>query len=194
MDIVIWVISLTLAITVHEYAHAYVSYRLGDPTPKKEGRLTLNPIKHIDLIGLICLVFLGFGWAAPVRVDPRYYKDERKGVIQVALAGPLANFILVIVGVILAFILRIIGVNVILLNRFLAMLITINLLLGIFNLIPLAPLDGSKIVMGLIPQSRFIVEKLGFIILLVLLLTGKISDLLILIYGPILEFIIGIIN
>src|SRR5690349_19933232 len=86
-----WVI---LSLMFHEYCHAWASNRLGDPTPKQEGRLSLNPLVHIDLIGLLAIVFLRFGWAKPVQINPRYYKDPMKGMLQVAFAGPAGNFIL----------------------------------------------------------------------------------------------------
>lgn len=194
MELIIWIITLTLAISVHEYAHGYVSYRLGDPTPKAEGRLTLNPIKHMDPIGLLFLLVLGFGWAAPVRVDPRYYKDERKGLMLVGLAGPLSNFVLVISSVILAYIFGLLGIRGTVLNDFLETLISINLMLGIFNLIPLPPLDGSKIVMGLLPKSVHIDERIGFVILILLLFTGKITVILTMTYTPIFELIMNFIN
>ena len=84
---------MLIAITVHEFAHGWVSYKLGDPTPKYEGRLSLNPLRHLDLIGTLCLLFFHMGWAKPVRINTAYYRNKRQGIIWVSLAGPFANFL-----------------------------------------------------------------------------------------------------
>ena len=90
--------SVLIALTVHEYAHGYTAYRLGDPTAKNMGRLTLNPLKHLNLFGTLCMLFVGFGWANPVPINARYFKKPRKGMAIVALAGPLSNMLLAIVS------------------------------------------------------------------------------------------------
>ena len=98
----IWLaLSVLVALVLHELAHAFVSYKLGDPTPKSDGRLTLNPLKHLDLVGTICLVLFQFGWAKPVQINSRYYKNEKQGVLFVSLAGPVCNFIQAIIGSVL---------------------------------------------------------------------------------------------
>lgn len=139
---------LVLGITVHEYSHARMSDKLGDPTPENQGRVTLNPLHHLDPVGTICLIFAGFGWGKPVNIDPTYYRNPAKDSMKVALAGPVSNFIL-------AFILFFIEALLTLLvpeSTFINMVILvthlgarINLSLGVFNLLPLPPLDGSKI-------------------------------------------------
>ena len=86
--------AILISVTLHEMAHGYVSYKLGDPTPKLDGRLSLNPLRHLDFFGTLALLFAGFGWARPVRVDPSYYKDPKSGMVWTAFAGPLANFLL----------------------------------------------------------------------------------------------------
>ena len=101
-EILIGVPVTLIALTVHEYAHGYVSSKLGDPTPRYEGRLTLNPMAHLDLVGTILMVLTGFGWAKPVPINPMYYKDRVKGMSLVALAGPLSNFLLAVIGAFLA--------------------------------------------------------------------------------------------
>jgi Zn-dependent protease len=166
------------AITVHEVCHGYVAYLLGDPTAKNQGRLTLNPIKHIDPVGLLVLFLTRmFGWAKPVPVDYRYFKNPRRDMIWVSLAGPASNLM---VAVISAVLLRLFG-NL-LENTYFdpllkmgAYLVLINIGLAVFNLIPIHPLDGSHILQGLLPLKMAYryskLEPYGFIILLVLIVT-----------------------
>lgn len=150
-----------IAVVLHELGHAFVSYKLGDPTPKSEGRLTLNPLKHLDMVGIICLIFFGFGWAKPVSIDSSYYKNKKLGITLVGLAGPLVNFILAIlsftfIGVIYIVEIKL-GSNVFLsiLNTFFIYLAIINIGLGVFNLIPIPPLDGSKVIGGILPDKAY---------------------------------------
>ncbi len=165
-----------IAIVFHETSHGLMSYLLGDPTPKEQGRLTLNPSKHLDLFGTLCLVFLGFGWAKPVRVDPRYYKNHKWGMAFVALAGPLANFIIAMFGGLMYAILlkfsSFTGISE-MLAEFSMYLVMINVGLGIFNLIPIPPLDGSKIIGAFLPESAYYqymkYQKYGMIFVLGLL-------------------------
>ena len=138
-----------IAIMLHEIAHGLVSYWLGDPTPKRQGRLSLNPLKHLDPVGTICLILFHVGWAKPVVVNPDYYKKRKLGMALVALAGPLTNFIVAIVSmIIIGFILKFANSSLAIfdiINTFLLILAIINIGLGVFNLIPIPPLDGSKI-------------------------------------------------
>ena len=158
-----------IAVVLHEYSHGLVSYWLGDPTPKEMGRLTVNPSKHLDLIGVVCLIFLGFGWAKPVMVNPTYYKKPKIGMTLVALAGPLINFILMILSfVFMGLCLKIMiwqnGFDNVLLDilfNFFYYLGWINLGLCLFNLIPLPPLDGSKIIGVVLPEKAY-VEYMGY--------------------------------
>lgn len=147
-----------IAIMCHELTHGLFSYMQGDPTPKEQGRLSLNPAKHLDLFGTLCLIFLGFGWAKPVQVDPRYYKNPKWGMALVALGGPLANFVIAFLsGLILTlieFYVPYSDFSMILYNFFLYLII-INVGLGLFNLIPIPPLDGSKIIGAILPENSY---------------------------------------
>lgn len=169
-----------LAISLHEMAHGYMSYFLGDPTPKEEGRLSLNPIKHFDLVGFVCLVLFRLGFAKPVRVNPYYYKKPKLGMALVALAGPLMNFIIAIISFfIFALLLQFSNITIItVISNFLLYLGILNIGLGLFNLIPIPPLDGSKILGAILPDESYhkymSYEKYGFFILLGLLLLSDI--------------------
>ncbi|HLS88546.1 MAG TPA: site-2 protease family protein [Sphingobacteriaceae bacterium] len=178
---------LLLALVLHEYAHARTADALGDPTPRNMGRLTLNPIPHIDPIGLLMLFIFRFGWAKPVPVNPYYFKDARRGMLLVAAAGPATN-------IVLAFIIRLamgllpwqwmIGGY---LPQALQYAYLINLYLAVFNLLPVPPLDGSRILAGLVPAetAEFIdsLETYGWLILVILLWTGITSRLLLPVVG-----------
>ncbi len=154
---------LIVGFTVHEFSHAFTAHMQGDNTARRMGRLTFNPVKHIDLLGFLLLLVVGFGWAKPVQVDPYNLRGGRLGMSLVAFAGPLSNFVLAfILGLVFRFDLLpvvfqargISGAEEILgFAAFLA--IFFNLILGIFNLIPLPPLDGSKVLGGLLPRSLY---------------------------------------
>ncbi len=181
-----------LGITCHEVAHGYVSYLLGDPTAKLAGRLTLNPLKHLDPMGTLVLVLTQMiGWAKPVPINPAYYKDYRRGILYVSLAGPVANFCVMLFFAALLKILVIVAQNpgAEALEYILRPMINIavagifiNAILGTFNLLPIPPLDGSKILATLLPghlAARFMqLERYGFIILLLLAFTGGLSMIL----------------
>ncbi|HIJ36159.1 MAG TPA: site-2 protease family protein [Deltaproteobacteria bacterium] len=152
-DITQWIVRipvLLFAITIHEYAHGWVAYRLGDPTAKQMGRLSFNPITHIDPLGAICLFLLNFGWAKPVPVDMRYFRNIRRDSILVSLAGPAANFC---VALIAGMLIRYLYFSSQLYQMTLVYLLIMNLGLGLFNLIPLPPLDGSHILENLLPPA-----------------------------------------
>ncbi|MBI2439863.1 MAG: site-2 protease family protein [Lentisphaerae bacterium] len=156
--LIIQLLALFLAIVPHEVAHGYVAWKLGDPTARQANRLTLNPLAHIDLFGSIILpamLFLMhspvlFGWAKPVPFNPRYFRDPRRGIMLVGAAGPLANFALAIFS---ALLIRLIGAAGGILTTFLAYLCITNVILGVFNLIPIPPLDGSRVAMGFLPDD-----------------------------------------
>lgn len=158
--------ALLVSASFHEFAHGFVAYRLGDPTAKAEGRLTLNPIKHIDPIGTILVPFVlslsgfgFFGWAKPVPVNPYNFKDPKSGMAWVAVAGPLTNFMLVLSTLFFLVLVKKIadwGVPPIIIKPlfyFLFYMVIINVVLGVFNLIPIPPLDGGRIAVGLLPND-----------------------------------------
>ena len=177
---------LILALTIHEYAHARVSDRLGDPTPAAQGRLTLNPLAHMDLAGTVFLIFAGFGWGKPVQIDERYYRNPARDTMLVALAGPVSNFIQAIVwffvyGALATFAPIETSYALTTITAMVLYAGFINLSLGVFNLLPLPPLDGSKIlryfVHGKGRDVLYTLERYSTLILLALFmtnLTGKI--------------------
>lgn len=180
---------LLIAITFHELAHGYFAYRLGDPTAKNSGRLSLNPLAHIDIVGFLLLFIVGFGWAKPVPINPMYFKKRKSGTIIVSLAGPISNFaIAIILALIIGLMVKLQVIrNGLLLNM---ILITIwyNIILGIFNLLPFPPLDGSKILASLLPikfeMLFYRYEKYLYAILILLIVTNSINKIL----GPLVQF------
>lgn len=186
-----------IAITFHEFAHGYVAYKLGDNTAKNEGRLSLNPLDHLDPIGTLMLLVAGFGWGKPVHVNPRNYTRKmsmEKGEALVSLAGPLMNFILAIIFtfiyyaiykfvemsvISMSFISSTVGKTII---NLIIYTISINIGLGVFNLIPLPPLDGSKIIMPFLPYNakRFFVnnEQIFYIVFILIWVTGMANTII----------------
>ncbi len=149
-------LGVMVAMTVHEWAHAFAAYKLGDPTAKNLGRMSLDPLKHMDPIGTICLVLFGFGWARPVMVNPRNLKNYRRDDAIISLAGPIMNLLTAFLFLGIYFlVLFTFGItNEIVLN-ILNYIISINLGLGIFNLIPIPPLDGSKVLFAVLPDRAY---------------------------------------
>ncbi|WP_031430061.1 site-2 protease family protein [Methylomicrobium agile] len=190
--IVVWILPVIFAITVHEVAHGWVARKCGDNTAYMQGRLTLNPMKHIDwfgtviLPGLLLLTGTGFifGWAKPVPVDARNFKNPRKDMAWVALAGPVSNLLMAVGWALLARLGVLIGTESISLPLIYTGIagISINLVLALINLLPIPPLDGSRVVTGILPNywawqyNRL--ERYGFIILLVLLYTRVLNLIL----------------
>lgn len=172
--------ALLIAITFHEYWHGRMADNLGDPTPRYQGRLSLNPLVHLDPIGTIMLFFVGFGWAKPVNVNPNNFRGDKKiAMLKVAAAGPGANFFLAFVTMLLQGVLFITIRNqpfFMAANQFANSLVTYNIFLGVFNLIPIPPLDGSKILAGVLPyryQYYYrLLEQYGFLLLMLLIITG----------------------
>lgn len=144
--ILIWLSSLIVAVTVHEAAHAYVADKLGDPTPRLMGRVTLNPLAHLDPVGTVALLLVGFGWGKPVLFDPFNLQNVKRDTMLISLAGPASNIIIVLLLILLAkFSLIPLAIGIIVIH--------LNLILAFFNLIPIHPLDGFKIVGGLLPKE-----------------------------------------
>ncbi len=181
---------ILLALSFHEYAHAYVANMYGDDTAKQRGRLTLNPLAHLDPIGTIMIFLVHFGWAKPVPVNPYRLRNPKKDMVWISAAGPLANMILALIsGILLRLIFAIGGTpgyhSIIgLLGFMMVMSLQINLALAIFNLFPIAPLDGSKILSGLLPAKHegiiHFLERNGPYILIGLIIFGRVTDVQIL--------------
>ena len=181
--------AIIIAISFHEFAHAFAAVKLGDDTPIHQGRYTLNPLKHIDPMGLILLLFAGFGWGKPVQVNPLRFKNSSKGMAIVSLAGPVTNFILAFITLIVTFLLETFGVwNLLdanlagIMRDMIAYLAIYNISLGIFNLIPLPPLDGSKILMHFLPYKArqiFQEKEQFFHIIFILLWISRLSVLIV---------------
>ncbi|MFP4428549.1 MAG: site-2 protease family protein [Desulfovermiculus sp.] len=191
-QLAILAVPVLMAITFHEVAHGYVAYLLGDPTAKSAGRLTLNPLKHLDPIGTLALFLVKVGWAKPVPINPRYFHNPRQGLIWVSLAGPVTNFILAVVFA-LAFHALVAIYGSMPQGRSMGAIeplaymcqagVLVNLGLGLFNLLPIPPLDGSNILAGLLPphlaQTYMQSSKYGFIILIVLFLSGAVHKVIV---------------
>lgn len=142
--------AILLALTVHEYAHARVSAALGDPTARLRGRLTLNPLSHLDPMGFVCLLLAGFGWAKPVPINPLFFSNPRKGMMWSSCAGPVANFLAAIACSVA---IRLLQPGQGILSQLLALGLFYNVTLAIFNLLPFPPLDGSHVLKGLLPSK-----------------------------------------
>lgn len=184
-------IPLLMSITVHEWAHGFTAHKFGDPTPQQQGRLSLNPFRHIDPVGTLMLFIVGIGWAKPVEINPYYFKNRFQFSV-VAFAGPLSNFIMAVFFSLVVYMTAIllqsgfiklettlaISFTVIFI-KLLDKIVLINLMLGIFNLLPIPPLDGSNILRNLLPENLseayFKIAPYGYFILMLLLFTGGIS-------------------
>jgi Zn-dependent protease len=169
-------ITLMFAFTFHEFAHAFVAYKFGDMTAKNQGRLTLNPLKHLDPFGTLLILIAGFGWARPVPVNRFFFKKPRLAGVLVSVAGPLSNLILAAIGFIIAYGLLKFGVTISdNFSEFLTVFINLNIVLFIFNLLPLPPLDGYRIVEDLAPNhvraKMTQYEQYGILIFLILVIT-----------------------
>lgn len=164
-----------IAFSFHEFAHAFVAYRLGDSSQRISGRLTLSPLAHIDWIGLLMIVVFGFGWAKPVRVNPNGFKNRRLGMVLVALAGPLMNFILAFLFCGIYYVCFFNGVTNVPIMTIIYYVYSLNAALMVFNLLPLPPLDGYRIIDALIrikPRWLYMFERYSVYILMLLLITG----------------------
>lgn len=188
-------VSILICMTVHELSHGYAAYRLGDPTAKLMGRLTLNPLRHIDPMGFIMMLVARVGWAKPVPVDMRNFKHPKRGMALTALAGPVSNLLLALVSTalcsLLFHVLSAFTLATAVLFSFLANFALLNIGLGLFNLIPLPPLDGSKILFSLLPDRAygFILRYERYVMAAVVLLT-----FLGVFRGPLSAVIIGVMR
>lgn len=175
--------ALLLSLSIHEYAHAYIAYKLGDKSQKALGRLTLDPFKHIDPIGFLCIALVGIGWGKPVIIDDRNFKDRSKGVMLTSLAGPASNLLLAVVFTIILKILLMTGVIAsittssiasILFNMFI-LTIQFNVVFAVFNMLPIPPFDGSKVLHYFLPYKwkniMYTLQRYSFLILLILFFT-----------------------
>lgn len=189
-EIIIRSIAVLVAIIPHEMAHGFAAYLCGDETAKNDGRLSLNPLHHLDPIGTICLILFKFGWAKPVMINPNNFRNRKKGTFFVAIAGVLTNFILAIISVI---ILKHIHLNEFM-QELLLNIFWFNIILGVFNLIPIPPLDGSKILFSFLPlkYEYYLIkyERYGYIILLLLIMSSTLDKILV----PMVNFMINLIG
>lgn len=200
-DLIYLIPAVLIALTIHEFSHGLFAYFLGDQTAKNQGRLSLNPLKHLDPMGALMLLIAGFGWAKPVPVNPYHFKNRKLGMAVTAFAGPLSNFIM-------AFIFTLIAIfmikhtpssemtnNIIM---FLQISITLNIGLGIFNLIPFPPLDGSRILGFFLPESVYFklmeFERYTQIILIALLFTNVLNVPLAFLRKVVLTFMVNASN
>lgn len=159
---------ILIALPFHEFAHGWVAYKMGDPTAKYAGRLTLNPFKHLDLVGTIMMFAAKIGWAKPVPINPTYFKNRRIGTILVSLAGPFSNLLLAFISMFIwKIIIKLVDTGIITINsenmmniilivlEFFNILISVNISLAVFNLIPVPPLDGSRLISCFIPEESY---------------------------------------
>ena len=182
---------LLISLAVHEFAHAWTADRLGDPTARAQGRLTLNPLVHVDPMGLLFILFWGFGWGRPVPYDPFNLKDADKDGAKIAIAGPLSSLGLAVLG---ALLIRLVDNSLV--AAVFSYFVLLNTYLGIFNLLPIHPLDGFQVVAGLLPENQrqewYGLRRYGLIILLFLLLPiANGQSALFTVIGPVVKLILN---
>ena len=194
------------SLSVHEFSHGLAAYAVGDKTAKYSGRLSLNPLAHLDPFGAICLFLFGFGWAKPVPVNPWNFKNKKGGMILTALAGPFSNFLLAFIAMVIYTLLGGLRFSSASFGFTLASvfyelayyMIMINLGLGLFNLIPIPPLDGSKVLTAILPERTYFklmdYERYGFIILIILINTPIFNSLLNMCQSAVIDFYSNIIG
>ncbi|OEU73863.1 MAG: peptidase [Desulfuromonadales bacterium C00003068] len=202
VKISIMLVPALLAVTVHEVSHGYAADRLGDPTARLLGRLTLNPLRHLDPVGTLALLFVGFGWARPVPVNFSNLRNPKKSMLWVALAGPAANFCLAILSAIVlqavGFIDSALPLNMTAVTKPLAMMaafsLYINVILAVFNLMPIPPLDGGRVLTALLPARQAALlsrlEPFGFMIVIALVFFTKFWQLVL---GPIIISVVSLL-
>lgn len=192
---------ILLSLTIHEYAHALMADFLGDPTPRRMGRLSLNPLRHLEPFGTLLLFFAGFGWAKPVIVDPANFRIPKRAMLSVALAGPLSNLLLALTGMALLkalaaslSVFELSPATILILLKFCQTLIIINLSLALFNLLPVPPLDGSRITSYFLPERYRLqyrqFEQMAPMLLLILFALGGLGVIL----SPAIGFSFNLLN
>ncbi|MCD6323319.1 MAG: site-2 protease family protein [Clostridiales bacterium] len=190
---------MVIALTFHEFSHAWVAHKLGDDTAKIKGRLTLNPLKHLDILGTLMFIVARIGWAKPVPVNAMNFKDPKQDMVKVGIAGPLMNLLIAFITafpiqiIVAVYTTRPAGQFTLIIWEFLIMLFTVNLYLAVFNLIPVPPLDGSRIFYGLLPQKYYfkVMQYERYVafalILFVVMAPGTVSKLLDILVYPFRE-------
>lgn len=204
-NLLVFIPTTFLALTVHEFAHGWVSSKLGDPTPRIEGRITLNPFAHIDIIGTLMMIITGFGWAKPVPINPAYYKNRKAGTALVAAAGPLSNFFLAFIAVLIW------GIFILLqyvglisdgifrgISVFCQLFAIRNIGFMVFNIIPIPPLDGWNILAMFVPDricytvTRY--QRYCMLFIMVLSLSGALGNILYFGYNGVYRILTGIVG
>ena len=206
-DQMLFLPAILVGLTFHEAAHGFASYWLGDPTPKLQGRLSLNPLKHIDPIGFLTLFFAGFGWGKPVEINPMYYKNRRRDELVVSLAGVVTNFVIAVIACFamkfLFYLMANHGVNIVIYSMFIIFdyMMSVNIVLMVFNLLPIPPLDGFGVITQIFNLKKYDwydkVYSNGFLVLMLLILLNLTDKILTPIVQTILKYLlfnIGVLN
>ncbi|NCS97110.1 MAG: site-2 protease family protein [Candidatus Pacebacteria bacterium] len=189
---------LIIALTIHEFAHAFIADKLGDPTPTYQGRVTLNPLAHLDPLGTLAILVVGFGWGKPVQFDPFNLKDPKRDTALIALAGPASNILLAIALAVVYHLLPGTTFFLGIVAPVLQYIISINVMLAIFNLVPVYPLDGSKIFQALLPAENALayeqfMQRYGSIVLLMLIVPWSGSSPVQALISPIISFVVNLL-
>lgn len=190
MEYILNLPGILIAIVCHEFAHGFMAYILGDNTAKDNGRLTLNPIKHIDPVGFICMLIFRFGWAKPVPINPNNFKKRKRDTFLVSIAGIATNFV---IATLVAVIVVYLPISNVYLYNILLITMMYNIMLGVFNILPFPPLDGSKMLASLLPVKIeyyfYKYEKYLYFVLILLVATRRIGVIM----TPIVEFVFNLI-
>lgn len=195
---IFYLLAIVIAVSVHEFMHAKAADMLGDPTPDLQGRVTLDPRAHLDPLGSLLFLLVGFGWGKPVQFDPYNLDNPRRDAATISLAGPLSNFAMALISSGILYIAVLMDIQLLIVDVFLIQFIRVNIILGIFNLLPFAPLDGFKIVGGFLSDEQaaqwYSMERYGmyFLIFFLLPFAGG-RSMMSLYISPIITFMTGIL-